>query len=175
MAEETEENTNTEEIPKKPRPVATILILLQACMALGAAGFAIWSLSNPPPPPVSKVELQERSISSVQDIVDQVKTVDLKEFQVTSRQGGSITTSIILEVSNPGIEAKVSERMPQIKDLITEILSDISPYELKDIQGKLAVKNKIRNSINELILPMVSKENQGIIREVYLVQLLVKR
>ncbi|HVJ63736.1 MAG TPA: flagellar basal body-associated FliL family protein [Bdellovibrionota bacterium] len=173
----TEEKGTTEEgaapAPKKKLPIGLILILLQTLGTLGAAGFTIWALKHPPKPPVSKGELQERNISSVMDLEADIKNVDLQEFQVNAKTGGTLRAKIVLEVSNTQVESLVNGKLPRVKDLVGSILSDVNRKEFLDIQGKLAVKNHLRNSINEMILPMLPNGNPGIVREVYLVDLLV--
>jgi flagellar basal body-associated protein FliL len=173
----TEETSATEEsaepAPKKKLPIGLILILVQTLGTLGAAGFVIWSLSNPPKPPVSKAELFERSISSIVDLEAGIKTVDLEEFQVNAKSGGTLRAKIMIEVSNSEVEALVKGKLPRVKDLVSRILTDVERKQILDIQGKLAVKNNLRNSINDMILPMIQEGNPGIVREVFLVDLLV--
>lgn len=159
--------------PKKKLPIGLILVAVQSLATLGAAGFAIWAVSHPPKPPVSLVQLKEKSINSIVDADADLKAVNLDEFQVNAKSGGTLRAKIVLEVSNGGIESVIKEKSPTVKDLITRILTEVDRKDIGDIQGKLAVKNNLRNSINDLILPMVKEGNTGIVREVYLVDLMI--
>lgn len=171
-----EEQVNGEEASapaKKKLPVATLLLLLQSLVTLGAAGFVIWALTHPPKPPVSQSQLKERVISSIKDRDEDLKTIELEEFQVNVKSGGTMRAKLVLEVSNSQVEESIKNRLPRIKDLVSSSLSEVEKKDIRDIQGKLAVKNNLRNSLNNLVIPMLAESNPGLIREVYIVELLV--
>lgn len=176
MATEEKDPQNTEETAaapaKKKLPMGLIAILGQCVLTLGAAGFAIWAINNPPKPPVSVSELKERTIASIEDKEEDIKHIELEEFQVNSKSGGTLRTKLTLEVSNPEVETTIKNRLPRVKDRVAAILSEVEKKDIQDIQGKLAVKNHIRNSINDLILPMMGDSATGLVREVYVIEIM---
>lgn len=175
MATEEKESTPSEAAPKKKLPIATILILLQSLATLGAAGFAIWAVSHPPKPPVSIEQLKERTILSIEDREADIKNVDLEEFQVNAKSGGTLRAKIVLEVSNSEVENAVKRKLPNIKDLVSSMLTQVEQKDIRDIQGKLSVKNNLRNALNDMVIPMIGQKNTGLVREVYVVELLANQ
>jgi flagellar basal body-associated protein FliL len=165
MAEENEETQNA--APKKKPNLLGIALGLQLLGLIAASGLIVKAALFTKGPDVSEKRLGERAIISVMDDLAKVQMVDLQEFKVNLPKNHVLKANIQMEVSDEATVLVVNQRIAAIKASILEVLSKQSLEMTSTFQGKLALKEALREAINKEII--ASKNNAGVVREVYFV------
>jgi len=173
MAEREDEETNQEEQPKKKLPLLYIAVGGQVLLLLGAAGFVVFASSKMDKPQLTQSKMIERAIAAVHDDLSQIELIPLDEFTVNMDGTNTvIQTKINVEVSNKAAAGLLSQRMPVVRAKIIELLSRQKPATLSHIQGKLQLKDAVREALTESIIREAGIPS-GIIRDIYFVDLIL--
>jgi flagellar basal body-associated protein FliL len=173
MAEREDEENPVEEQPKKKLPLLYIILGAQALLMIGATGFLVFAVGKGTRPRLTKEKMVERAIAAVHDDLAQVQLIALDEFTVN--MGGTetvIQAKINIEVSNQATASLLSQRMPVVRAKIIDLLSRQKAASLSHIQGKLQLKDAVREALNDSVL-RDSGLISGIIRDVYFVDLIL--
>ncbi len=173
MAEREDEETPVEEQPKKKLPLLYIILGSQALLMIGASCFVVFALGKATKPKLTKVKMVERAIAAVHDDLSQIQLVALDEFTVN--MGGTetvIQAKINVEVSNQATANLLAQRLPVVRAKIIELLSRQKAGSLSHIQGKLQLKDAVREALNDSVI-RDSGVISGTIRDVYFVDLIL--
>lgn len=167
MAEEAAPKEGAEEAapPKKKFGLVQILIGVQIVVILGAAGVIVKVALKPKKFVVQESAMKERAIASVRDDLAKVQTIELESFVVNLPEKHTLKTQIQIEVSDPSVAEHLQKKKAAVRARILNVLTMQTFREAEKIQGKLLMKDAIRDAINEEIF--VNKETQGVVRDVY--------
>lgn len=167
MADDSE-NKEAEAPKKKPRkkvPLILVGMVVQLLIVLGAMGLIVKGVFFTKSQDLNIDHLRERAIASVKDDSAKRKSMDLKEFTINLNKDHVLKTTIELEVSDADTVEIIERRMPAIKYKIINLLSGADAGRTGSFQGKLALKDSLREAINDELIN--SGHSAGIVREVY--------
>ena len=161
MADEEKKEQEQEE-PKKKGGFLKILIIALVAMIIGAGGgFFAYKMffAKPAPPPAKDNASQTAKKQEAPPVAPKkneiLPIVDLDPFIVNladKDQRRYLKVKMALEVSDKKVEEEVKKRMPEIRDIITLLLSSKTYADLSTIDGKLALKTAIVNRLNSIII-----------------------
>jgi flagellar basal body-associated protein FliL len=170
---EREDDKPVEEQPKKKLPFLYIILGVQGLLLVAASAFLIYAIGKGDKPKLTKEKMAERAIAAVHDDLSQVRLIPLDEFTVNL--GGTetvIQAKISVEVSNQATANLLSARMPIARAKIIELLSRQKAGSLSHIQGKLQLKDAVREALNDSVI-RDSGVSAGVIRDVFFVDLIL--
>jgi flagellar basal body-associated protein FliL len=159
------------EQPKKGAPLLLILLGIQVVALGGALGFIAKVSLTAKGPDVSISTLRERAIESVKDDLSQIEMVELPDVQANLPGSHVLKTQLKVEVSNAQTKTHIEKRLSAIKARVIEVLARQSKDVTNTFQGKLLLKDAIREAINEELL----KEGQmsGVVRDVFFMEIIL--
>lgn len=169
MAEETTAEGG-EEAPKKKIDMVMVLMGLQVLLVLGAAGVIGKIALFPKKHDLRDSTLKERAIASVRDDLTKVQILDLDRFTVMLPERHTLQARIQVEVSDQDVATRIQRRKPSVRARILNVLSSRSQTETSKLQGKLLLKDAIREAINEELSQTFPDETKGVVRDVYFME-----
>lgn len=175
MAEEQKDGAEgeaKEAAPKKKLPLALIAIGLQILVILGAAGALLYYGVLAKKPQLTSMDHLERAMASVKDSELDTRYLEPGEIMLNLNGNHRIRTKLMLEVSHPNVETLIKSKMPIIESLIMDTFSHTKPEELNAFEGKLKIKEAIKDRINERLI--ADREFSGVVRDVYLLEFMLK-
>lgn len=176
MAEEQKDGAEGEEgkeaKPKRKLPLPLIAIALQSLIVLGAGGVLLYFGVLAKKPQITAKDHLERAIASVKDSEMDTRFLEPGEIMLNLNGNHKIRTKLMLEVSHPKIESLIKSKMPIIESLIMDTFSHTNPEELNAFEGKLRIKEAIKDRINERLI--ADREFSGVVRDVYLLEFMLK-
>ncbi len=173
MAERQDEESQ-EDKPKKKIPLLYIAIGLQVLCLLGAGAFLVSATLKIDKPKLSKSKMMERAVTALRDDLAQVQMVPLEEFTVNMGSSlGVIQAKIHVEVSNSETAAALAARMPIVRARIIDLLSRQKPKGLSRIQGKLQLKDAVREVLNDTLVSDHRGASSGVVRDIFFVDLIL--
>ncbi len=150
-----------EEQPKKKGGFLMILIVGVVALLIGAGGgFFAYKMFFAPKqlpttdnttaaapaqktPPISPKKEEILPMVSLDPFIVNLADKDARRY---------LKVKMALEVSNKDVADEVKKRMPEIRDVITLILSSKTYADLSTIDGKLALKTAIINRLNAILV-----------------------
>jgi flagellar protein FliL len=143
------------------------IVIVQALVAIGLTQFLI----------VPKLGIHEAEVGAAVDEESAVELpelgvlVGLEEIIVTlrsdSRKARYLRININLEVQNQVAAEIITQRLPQLRDIAIMTLSDKTPEELSQPEGKKGLRDEIFRRIDDRMPP-------GILMNVYFSDLVVQ-
>ena len=163
MAKKEKQEENQEEQPKKGGKLKLIIIILIALIILGGGGFAAYMFmfkkSPPPPAPTQKnAQAQQQQAQAAPPVVKKRKILPqttLAPFIVNLADKNArryLKVKIALELSDEKLKDEIKERTPEIRDLVTLLLSSKTFADISTFDGKLALKTEIMNRLNAILI-----------------------
>ncbi len=164
MAKKEKQEENQEEQPKKGGKLKLIIIILIALIILGGGGFAAYMFmfkkSPPPPAPTQKnaQAQQQQQAQAAPPVVKKRKILPqttLAPFIVNLADKNArryLKVKIALELSDEKLKDEIKERTPEIRDLVTLLLSSKTFADISTFDGKLALKTEIMNRLNAILI-----------------------
>ncbi len=156
MAGKDEKTQETE--PKKKSPLKLIIILLLILVVLGGGGFFAYLKFLAPKPKATKAQVinqDEEDTESESENVPKVGQVfDLEPFIVNladKKETRYLKVKISLELKGKKITEEMNKRLPQVRDIIIEILSNKTYEELATLHGKEHLKNELMIRLNSIL------------------------
>jgi flagellar FliL protein len=158
MAEDTDDK-------KKTSPLVLVLLLVN-CIGLGAVGFlqykSMKDISERPTVSelVKKYIDDQGSPESKEELAEQKeeegKLLTLDHFTVNLAQGSGprryLRMQTVLKFNKDSQTEEFESRKPQIRDAIISILNSKKPEDLLKREGKLFLKEEIKNSVNSFLI-----------------------
>lgn len=152
--------------PKKKKfGLIEIAFGLQLVMMIACAGLIAKATLFAKQQHFTHDQMKERAIASVSDKISDVKTLNLEEFIVNRVGRYTYKASIEVEVSNSKTSDILQNRMPIVKAKVLDVLNKQTLRDIKSTQGKLQLKDSIRETLNNEL--EAQGELEGIVREVY--------
>ncbi len=165
MAKNEKQETNGEQEPKKGGKLKLIIIILIALIILGGGGFAAYMFffkkSPPPPAPTQNNAQQQQQQAQAQAAPPIVKKrkilpqTTLDPFIVNLADKNArryLKVKIALELSDEKLKDEIKERTPEIRDLVTLLLSSKTYADISTFDGKLALKTELMNRLNAILI-----------------------
>lgn len=163
--------------PGPQKPIVLIAIAALNMISMGAVAFILWSSHKADQKKarlddvveaVHKTD-SERDPSSInkEDIVG--KLIPMETFLVNlagSRGSKLVKMNIELEVDNEAALAEIVRRKPQIRDKVIILLSSKNYEFMSSKEGKLALRDEIKDVVNEFMA-------NGKIKNIYFTDLVV--
>jgi flagellar FliL protein len=174
MAEESEAKEGEEgqeEAPKKKLPLPLILVGVQMLLLVLGGGVILTVSLSHEKPTIEPAQMQERAIASIRDREENVQTLSFDPFLANMQGSNKMQAKIEIEVSNPATAEFLKARLPIVKSQILRLLSLQRASELEKVQGKLLLKDRIREALNEELVQ--GGIFDGVVRDVYFTELLV--
>ncbi len=142
-----------EQVPKKKGKLILILAVV-AVLVLGGGVAAFLLLSQP------DAEQTEVAEAEVEDKTPPVYE-RLETFTVNlSDQQSYLQTDIQLLLGNAEVQAKIKQRMPEVRDALIRLLSSKNTDELTQQEGKDALATEIAQAVNAVL--KVEDEAEGV-------------
>jgi len=137
--------------PKKKIKISPLQLglALQFLVLIGAGGLIIKGSLFVKKPDLSEHTLKEKAIASLRDDESKIETVDLDDFVVNLSKTHILKAHIQVEVSNAEVSTWMKKRMPAIRSRILQLLSGQAALQSTQIEGKLLLKDAIREALNE--------------------------
>jgi flagellar FliL protein len=169
MAEEKSEAAEgAEEAPKKKLNPFVLLLAVQGLVIVGA-GFVFTKVAFfEKRPDFTKKSLRERAIASVKVDAELVETYDLKEITVNLNNNHSLKAHIHVELTDKKTRESLERRLPSVLSKVIEVMSTRTIDQASSLQGKLQLKEALRDAINE-VLEKEANVVEGIVRDIYFV------
>ncbi len=160
MADE-EKKAQEQEEPKKKGGFLKILIIVIVAMLIGAGGgFFAYKMFFAKPAPIptdnaSQTAKKPQAPPVIPKKNEILPMIDLDPFIINLADKDTrryLKVKMSLEVSDKKVEDEIKKRMPEIRDIITLLLSSKTYADLSTIDGKLALKTEIVNRLNSVII-----------------------
>lgn len=156
MADKEEKAQETES--KKKSPLKLIIILFLALVVLGGGGFFAYMKFLAPkgkPAKTQAINQDEEEPETESENVPKVGQIfDLDPFIVNlvdKKESRYLKVKISLELKGKKITEELTKRLPQVRDIIIEILSSKSFEELATLHGKEHLKSEIMIRLNSIL------------------------
>ena len=161
MANEEMEQPQQEQVKKKSSSLKYIIIGLVIMIVIPLIGFFV----------VSKFVLKDDQAEDAKEQSRKVGEIFPLEVIVVNiaNTGGTryLRAGISFEVTESGVIAELTQRIPQIKDLIIMILSVKELEDLIDFSGKNQIRKEIFEKINAIL-------QNGKIKNVYFTEFVIQ-
>ncbi len=139
------------QVPKKKGKLILILAVV-AVLVLGGGVAAFLLLSKP--------DAEQAEVAEKEDKTPPVYE-RLETFTVNlSDQQSYLQTDIQLLLGNAEVQAKIKQRMPEVRDALIRLLSSKTTDELTQQEGKDALATEIAQSVNAVL--KVEDEAEGV-------------
>ncbi|MCL2789976.1 MAG: flagellar basal body-associated FliL family protein [Desulfobulbus sp.] len=170
MAERKTEQTSGQKKGGKQKLITIVVVVL---LLLGGGG-GYYFLYKPYQEKMQHKQPEEsKAAGLIKPITPETKIgpiVEIKEFVVniiSTDVQHYVKASLSLELDRDSAVDEVNKRMPQIRDTILLIISNKTPEEVLDVQGKNQVKAELKSSINSFL-------KTGKIENIYLTDFVVQ-
>ncbi len=157
--------------PKKKLPLLLIALAGQLVVVLAAGGFLVKTALFTKGPDVSAPKMKERAIASIEESIEKVQTMELEQFSVNLSGQKVLRTNIQLEVTDEATVAILRKRMSSVKARVLEVLAAQRTVSANTFQGKLRLKDAIRDALNAELYS--AGEKKGTVREVYFAEFIL--
>ncbi len=145
-----------EEKPKKSK-LKLIIIIVLALLILGGGGFAVYMLFLKKPAPAPLPDNQTAQTTKAAPIADKKEVlpqIEIDPFIVNLADQNAkryLKVKIALELSNKDLEEEIKKRTPEIRDMITMLLSSKTYADVATFDGKLALKTALISRLNSIV------------------------
>jgi len=169
MAEKKTEKTDG---PKKGGKQKIFMMMVVVLLLLGGGGY-YYFLHKPKQEGLDQQQETSKAAILIKPLVDEARIgpmIEIKEFVVNiigTDTPHYVKASLSLELDKDSTVDEVNRRMPQIRDTILLIISNKTPEEVLDVQGKNQVKAELKSGINAFL-------KTGKINNIYLTDFVVQ-
>jgi flagellar FliL protein len=161
------------EVPKKKGKLLIIILAVVGVIVLAAGGIAAWLLMSSPDKSkkakghgdeevAADAEGEEGDGEEAQEDEAHPPVYEkLEQFTVNlADQETYLQTEIQLLVATPEVQAKIKERMPEVRDAMIRLLSSKTPEELSLPDGKTKLAEEVQKEVNAVL--GVKKKSLGV-------------
>ena len=132
--------------PKKSKLMLIVVILLVLILLGGGGGFAYWFFAvHGKAPQGASVAVQAQPEGPPTYTALEPFTVNLKD------PGVALQTAITLKVHDEKVDAKIKERMPEVRDQILLLLANQQSASLMTTAGKESLGSQIALAVNKVL------------------------
>ncbi len=132
------------------------IIFFMIVIGVGTAFFVLWGkISNSNPESVASPKTTtEPSTLRVDQPVTKKNIYPLKTFVVNLADPGGkryLRVGMVLELSESRVAGEIKEHLPQMRDKILMILPSKTFDDVRNLEGKTALKNEIMDGLNSFL------------------------
>ena len=146
------------EAPRKKGKLIMILAAV-AVLVIGGAVAAFFLLSQPDAEQVAKpgeAETEEHAEDEHPPVYEKLETFTVN----LADQQSYLQTDIQLLLADAGLQSKIKERMPEVRDALIRLLSSKTAEELTLQEGKDALADEILQTMNDVL--KVKDKSEGV-------------
>ena len=146
------------EAPRKKGKLIMILAAV-AVLVIGGAVAAFFLLSQPDAEQVAKpgeAETEEHAEDEHPPVYEKLETFTVN----LADQQSYLQTDIQLLLADTGLQSKIKERMPEVRDALIRLLSSKTAEELTLQEGKDALADEILQTMNDVL--KVKDNSEGV-------------
>ena len=165
---EKEVEEKEEEQPAGKFPLKWIIIGV-VVLVLAGGGYVGWTMLNPPPDQTGADGGQAPDTEAVKEM-EVGAMFDMDPFVVNLNEAGGkryLKSKIEIEFVGDNVRIEMTNRLPQLRDLILLHLSSKTLDEIRSVDGKIELKNALIKRINQVL-------KQGKIRNLYFTQFVIQ-
>ena len=155
-----DEEKTEQEVKKKKSPLKLIIILVLALLILGGGGFFAYKKFLAPKPKAVKAQIadqdtEEADAEGVEEKMPKVGPIfDLEPFIVNlegQKDTRYLKAKISLELKGQKTSEELNKRLPQVRDIMIELLSSKTYGDLSTLHGKEHLKSEIMIRLNSIL------------------------
>lgn len=168
MDEDIEKEVEEEEQPAGKFPLKWIIIGV-VVLVLAGGGYVGWTMLNPQPDQTGADGGQAPDTEAVKEI-EVGAMFDMDPFVVNLNEAGGkryLKSKIEIEFVGEDVRKELTNRLPQLRDVILLHLSSKTLDEIRSVDGKIELKNALIKRINQVL-------KQGKIRNLYFTQFVIQ-
>ena len=168
MDEDIEKEVEEEEQPAGKFPLKWIIIGV-VVLVLAGGGYVGWTMLNPQPDQTGADGGQAPDTEAVKEI-EVGAMFDMDPFVVNLNEAGGkryLKSKIEIEFVGDNVRLELTNRLPQLRDVILLHLSSKTLDEIRSVDGKIELKNALIKQINQVL-------KQGKIRNLYFTQFVIQ-
>ena len=136
----------------------TLIILVTITLLGVVAAVLFWQFSKDETP-------KEDKVPSIDEIIE--STVEIPEITTNLASKQFIRLSLTIQTDNPKAAVELTKREFQVKNIVIQELSEITP---QDLEGKIGKQN-FEESLKSLINPLMQ---EGEVTQVYIVSYIIQ-
>lgn len=136
----------------------TLIILVTITLLGVVAAVLLWQFSKDETP-------KEDKVPSIDEIIE--STVEIPEITTNLASKQFIRLSLTIQTDNPKAAVELTKREFQVKNIVIQELSEITP---QDLEGKIGKQN-FEESLKSLINPLMQ---EGEVTQVYIVSYIIQ-
>ena len=145
------------------------IIIGVVVLVLAGGGYVGWTMLNPQPDQTGAAGGQAPDTEVVKEM--EVGTMfDMDPFVVNLNEAGGkryLKSKIEIEFVGDNLRIEMTNRLPQLRDVILLHLSSKTLDEIRSVDGKIELKNALIKRINQVL-------KQGKIRNLYFTQFVIQ-
>ena len=168
MDEDIEKEVEEEEQPAGKFPLKWIIIGV-VVLVLAGGGYVGWTMLNPQSGQTGADGGQAPDTEAVKEI-EVGAMFDMDPFVVNLNEAGGkryLKSKIEIEFVGDNVRLELTNRLPQLRDVILLHLSSKTLDEIRSVDGKIELKNALIKQINQVL-------KQGKIRNLYFTQFVIQ-
>ena len=168
MDEDIEKEVEEEEQPAGKFPLKWIIIGV-VVLVLAGGGYVGWTMLNPQPDQTGADGGQAPDTEAVKEI-EVGAMFDMDPFVVNLNEAGGkryLKSKIEIEFVGEDVRKELTNRLPQLRDVILLHLSSKTLDEIRSVDGKIELKNALIKRVNQVL-------KQGKIRNLYFTQFVIQ-
>ena len=165
---EKEVEEEEEEQPAGKFPLKWIIIGV-VVLVLAGGGYVGWTMLNPQPDQTGADGGQAPDTEAVKEI-EVGAMFDMDPFVVNLNEAGGkryLKSKIEIEFVGEDVRKELTNRLPQLRDVVLLHLSSKTLDEIRSVDGKIELKNALIKRINQVL-------KQGKIRNLYFTQFVIQ-
>ena len=168
MDEDIEKEVEEEEQPAGKFPLKWIIIGV-VVLVLAGGGYVGWTMLNPQPDQTGADGGQAPDTEAVKEI-EVGAMFDMDPFVVNLNEAGGkryLKSKIEIEFVGEDVRKELTNRLPQLRDVVLLHLSSKTLDEIRSVDGKIELKNALIKRVNQVL-------KQGKIRNLYFTQFVIQ-
>lgn len=168
MDEDIEKEVEAEEQPAGKFPLKWI-ILGVVVLVLAGGGYVGWTMLNPQSNQTGADGGQAPDAEAVKEM-EVGAMFDMDPFVVNLNEAGGkryLKSKIEIEYVGDKVRLELTNRLPQLRDVILLHLSSKTLDEIRSVDGKIELKNALIKRINQVL-------KQGNVRNLYFTQFVIQ-
>ncbi len=168
MDEDIEKEVEEEAQPAGKFPLKWIIIGV-VVLVLAGGGYVGWTMLNPQPDQTGADGGQAPDTEAVKEI-EVGAMFDMDPFVVNLNEAGGkryLKSKVEIEYVGDNVRLELTNRLPQLRDVVLLHLSSKSLDEIRSVDGKIELKNALIKQINQVL-------KQGKIRNLYFTQFVIQ-
>ena len=162
------EKVGEEEQPARKFPLKWMIIGV-VVLVLAGGGYVGWTMLRPQPGETD-TDMAKPLDTAVMKEVEVGQMFSMDPFVVNLNEAGGkryLKSKLEIEFVDDAVRVELTNRLPQLRDIVLLHLSSKSLEEIQNVDGKIELKNALIKRINQVL-------KQGKIRNLYFTQFVIQ-